>query len=730
MKLRAKLFFAGVVPALFTLLLILGVVYSQSLAYARSNAETLAISLTKANGHIAQNMMERAAELERSLAQVVIDRNSLIPKAQQAAAIAALYRKALERSAWMFGVWLVLEKGNVAPQGSATKNLFDPKDHYSFWWLRQGNDILLDSGSDNGTGDTGDYYNLPRDTGKMTLINPTEYPLANGNKVFNASLCYPIFDGKTFLGVVGIDFGMDGLQKLTSGVHEFRNDYSFIIANNGTLSAHPRADVIGKKYADVLPALEAKYSVTEKIRKGEPVLYYDKSLKTGVESLVVMQPFRVEGVDQAWTFGMTIPLVEIMELSNQVLLTLVVSVLAGLLLISITTFFLSSMVTRPVIRLARSLAQIADGKGDLTVRLATTSKDELGDMARSFNAFGDSLGQLVRRIKLRTTDLRHSGDILIEAMDTTTAIVGSLLGRVGEVSGSIHQQEGSFGRVEETTQALFRALEQLKDIVGEQVSAVNQSSASIEQMVSNIQSVNANTDRIGETMAHLVQAAEKGHAVVTDLNQQIDGIAQDSELLLQTNKVIATIASQTNLLAMNAAIEAAHAGEAGRGFAVVADEIRKLAESASRQSKETAKQLKAVRNRITLVVQENSELEGSFGEIEGYIQRADQLVQEVRQAMNEQSIGSGQILEAIQHIHEISGQVSTSTGSLEESGNTMKQELDALVAESQNIRGAMHSMSEQGAEISAKVDQVSQLSRSNQTSAGEVATEVGSFKTE
>ena len=98
--------------------------------------------------------------------------------------------------------------------------------------------------------------------------------------------------------------------------------------------------------------------------------------------------------------------------------------------------------------------------------------------------------------------------------------------------------------------------------------------------------------------------------------------------------------------------------------------------------------------------------------------------------MNEQSVGSSQILEAIQHIHEISGQVSTSTGSLEESGNSMKQELDSLVAESQNIRGAMHAMSEQGSEIGAKVEQVSQLSRGNQTSVSEVAAEVASFKTE
>ena len=132
MKLRAKLFMAGLLPALLTLLIILGVVYTQSVAFAQTSAKTLAVSLTKANGRVVQSLMERAAELDRSLTDLILNRDALLPKAKQAQAIADLFRKTLERSDWMFGVWIVLEKGVIAPQGASTAQLFDPKGHYSF----------------------------------------------------------------------------------------------------------------------------------------------------------------------------------------------------------------------------------------------------------------------------------------------------------------------------------------------------------------------------------------------------------------------------------------------------------------------------------------------------------------------------------------------------------------------------------------------------------------------
>ncbi len=293
MKLRIKLFLAASIPALITLLVILVLVFSLSLSYAKQNALQLGRALTDAHGARAGLALERAAELARALGQTIAERNQLFPAALQAAQISEQIRKSVERTPAIFAVWVILEPGLIPKAGAATRALFDPKNHYSVWWLRNGNDLMLDTATDVGTGEVGLYYTLPRDSGKLTVLNPTTYALTNGGSALTASVVLPLTENGRFVGVIGIDFSLAGLQNMTAGVKSFTNDYSFIISNNGILSAHPTNDVVGKPFADALPALEKKYGVSAKILAGEPVTYFDVSLATGQESLVIMSPFRV-----------------------------------------------------------------------------------------------------------------------------------------------------------------------------------------------------------------------------------------------------------------------------------------------------------------------------------------------------------------------------------------------------------------------------------------------------
>ena len=171
-------------------------------------------------------------------------------------------------------------------------------------------------------------------------------------------------------------------------------------------------------------------------------------------------------------------------------------------------------------------------------------------------------------------------------------------------------------------------------------------------MLSNITSIATNLNKASESFKLLKDASLEGSSAISNVENLVQNMSGQSTHLLETNAVINSIAEQTNLLAMNAAIEAAHAGEAGKGFAVVADEIRKLAENSATQSMDIAKELNTIVHTIDLIVSATSAAEASFETVTDRISMVSGLVNEITMAMQEQSDGSRQVLEALQNIQE------------------------------------------------------------------------------
>jgi len=211
---------------------------------------------------------------------------------------------------------------------------------------------------------------------------------------------------------------------------------------------------------------------------------------------------------------------------------------------------------------------------------------------------------------------------------------------------------------ERTTQEKIQIMmEQLNKHVEDQVSSVAASSAATEEMIANIRSVTDTLSSNTKNVRDLEESSVAGHASLSDVVTDIQGIARESESLLEINAVMQNIASQTNLLSMNAAIEAAHAGEAGRGFAVVADEIRKLAESSSRQSKTISGVLKSIKGSIDKITKSTEVVLGKFNAIEGGVKTVAVQEGNILNAMEEQGQGSKQILQAVSNVNEITLEV-------------------------------------------------------------------------
>ena len=266
--------------------------------------------------------------------------------------------------------------------------------------------------------------------------------------------------------------------------------------------------------------------------------------------------------------------------------------------------------------------------------------------------------------------------------------IEGITANVADLNFQTEEQSASVTETSSTIHQIAKNIESLSLQIEGQSASVTESSAAIQQMVSNINSISTNLDRAGSGFEYLLTASGNGRDSMQHVIELVKDVSSQSEHLLETNEIINSIASQTNLLAMNAAIEAAHAGEAGKGFSVVSDEIRKLAESSAEQSKVIEGELKKVVNKINTIVDASAKADDAFGAVAKQIKEANGLIQEIRMAMKEQTEGSQQVLEALDEIQNITMQIRD--GSLE-----MNQGAAMILKEMARLEDVSHESAEE-----------------------------------
>jgi len=226
----------------------------------------------------------------------------------------------------------------------------------------------------------------------------------------------------------------------------------------------------------------------------------------------------------------------------------------------------------------------------------------------------------------------------------------------------------------------------------------------------------------------LSESAESGRAAVMKSVELTNKIADDSAALIETSTIIRNIASQTNMLAMNAAIEAAHAGSAGAGFAVVADEIRKLAEDSNMQGKKINDVMKGLREMIVEMTDGATETQRQFDVIFEHTQTVARQESVIKSAMDEQSAGSKQVIDAMNQINDITSDVRNSADSMEQGSNKILEEMERVATVTGQISVAMGEISNGIGDLNNSIHQVNNLTQQNGESIRAVAKEVGKFK--
>ena len=327
-----------------------------------------------------------------------------------------------------------------------------------------------------------------------------------------------------------------------------------------------------------------------------------------------------------------------------------------------------------------------------------------------------------------TGTMKSVGNELASNMTETAGAVQEISANIDGVKQQALTQAASVTETAATIEEIIRTIKQLNNSIEAQAASVAQSSAAIEEMVANIASIGQTLDRTGGVIKDLTSATGEGKDTLVNSNGITQQITEESGSLMEASSVIQHIASQTNLLAMNAAIEAAHAGEAGKGFAVVADEIRKLAEDSAAQGKTITATLKSLGNEIGTLASSSKIVEEKFNIIFTLSEEVKSMSDRLTEAMREQENGSKEVLAAIKDINSVTTEVQAGSEEMLKGGEQVAEEMRKLDDLTRIITDSMNEMASGATQINNAIQDVNSLTQKNKTSIESLAAEVGKFK--
>ena len=429
-----------------------------------------------------------------------------------------------------------------------------------------------------------------------------------------------------------------------------------------------------------------------------------------------------------WKIAVYAPIDEVMETVSSLRLSLSIVGIIILLITLTVIYIVANGIVTPIRKIVKALQNIAQGEGDLTVRLPVQGNDEITDMSEYFNETIEKIGTSVKKVGITSDSMEEIGSELSANMTETASAINEISANIEGVKQQTMTQAASVTETAATVEEIVRTIKQLNIGIETQAASVAQSSSSIEQMVANIASIGQTLAKTDSAINELTSATGDGKATLVTSNTVTQKIAEESGSLLEASSVIQHIASQTNLLAMNAAIEAAHAGESGKGFAVVADEIRKLAEESSVQGKTITATLKTLSSEIETLAASSKTVEGKFNAIFSLAEQVKEMSARLTDAMREQEHGSKEVLTAIKNINMVTMEVQAGSEEMLKGGEGVAAEMRKLDDLTRIITDSMNEMATGAVQINKAVQEVNEITQKNKQSIENLAEEVSKFK--
>ena len=524
-----------------------------------------------------------------------------------------------------------------------------------------------------------------------------------------------IKDGNgALLGCVGVDINLTDLTSFINDIRIGNTGYCMLIQDDGMiLAAANHSAFISKNLSDV----DAAFAKITQKKEGSVFITLDgKNRKAYIFPLPELGWKLVIFVEQNEILSLFYALVRIMVLIGLVMFVLYFTL----------AFMAARALKRYFARLETLLGKIA--AGDLTDRIKVKRNDEIGRLMTHLNMATEHSHTMLAALREEADKMTAIGSDLSSNMEETAAAVKQISSNATTVKEKALMQAAGVTETAATGEQIQGKLSLLVEGIARQSESITQSSTLITNTAENMLRINkilSQNDELIKTVYGQMKAGTDGARAA---NEFVKKIAERSEALLEASQVIQNIASQTNLLAMNAAIEAAHAGESGKGFAVVADEIRKLAEESNMQGKQIGAVIKESTEIIAQVSEAGIQAEKTFTDVYGLISNISKKEDSIVNLMREQEENGAQVLSAIETINKVTKDVSSASVEMLEGGKQITAEMQKLAEITRETTDSMTEIASGAEQITDAVEEVVSLAEQNKTSIEHLAQEVNKFK--
>ncbi|NQY19599.1 MAG: methyl-accepting chemotaxis protein [Alteromonas sp.] len=475
----------------------------------------------------------------------------------------------------------------------------------------------------------------------------------------------PVYKNGTLLGVGGVDILISTVGKVVDAIRYENQGTAFLLDENQNIVYFPKQSEdlplssSIRNFDSVFDDTQGFANLASNIAANASGIAH--VTWKGEEYVAVFEHATLTSPQMNWSLGILIPASIINTPISNAITTAIIVAIVIIALIAVITYFASAKVTQPLVEMRNAMAEIAHGDGDLTKRLEVKSNDEIGALAVEFNTFTDKLRVLLKDTAASTKAVSDAADHLRDVSHATSQEINQERSQVDNVSTAVTQMAATVVEISKNAAQSSDAATKADELV------------------------QSGSEQVQDAMKEIRALAD----AISDGVEVVSGLSKESDSIGAVVDVINSIAEQTNLLALNAAIEAARAGEQGRGFAVVADEVRSLA---SRTQESTTDIRKMVERLQAMSEQTNSVMQQGQARSQSGVEKTEKVVETLRDIT--QSIGL---------VHEQSTHIALAT----EQQTEVAQDINkSLVA----ITGLSDRTSEHAQELAVEATQLSAVS--------------------